>query len=216
MCLLAIDCAGGRLAVLLWQEGAVRAVAAEQGARAQAARLPPLVAGLLAEAAVAPEALYAVAVATGPGSFTGIRAGIAFAAGFAAAAGLPLFGVDRAQAYRAFPPPVPGAALWVAIGSGRGSIFLDRGGGFAVVDPAEPALVAPSGRLLIAGDAAALLAAHLPSPAEGAVTVWDPPEPAEGIARAAARRHAAGERPAAPPLPLYIDPPALGPAPARR
>ncbi|MGC8470097.1 MAG: dihydroxy-acid dehydratase, partial [Acetobacteraceae bacterium] len=65
MVLLAIDCAGGRLAVLLWREGMVRAVAAEQGARPPAARLPLLAADLLARAAVAPDALGAVAVATG-------------------------------------------------------------------------------------------------------------------------------------------------------
>ena len=49
------------------------------------ARLPLLAADALAEASVAPGTIDLIAVVAGPGSFTGLRASLAFAHGFALA-----------------------------------------------------------------------------------------------------------------------------------
>jgi tRNA threonylcarbamoyladenosine biosynthesis protein TsaB len=55
--------------------------------------LAPAVERLLSGAGVRPNELTALAVAIGPGSFTGVRIGLGFAKGLALAGGLPLIGV---------------------------------------------------------------------------------------------------------------------------
>lgn len=55
--------------------------------------LPTLVDGVIAEAGTTVTGLDAVAVAVGPGSFTGIRLGIGFAKGITFARGIPLVGI---------------------------------------------------------------------------------------------------------------------------
>ena len=55
--------------------------------------LAPQVEHMLRTAAVRADTLEALAVALGPGSFTGLRIGLAFAKGFSLAYSLPLLGV---------------------------------------------------------------------------------------------------------------------------
>lgn len=62
------------------------------------ARLPLLAADALAEAGAAPGGLDLVAVVAGPGSFTGLRASLAFAHGLALAAGAALVAVTVDEA----------------------------------------------------------------------------------------------------------------------
>lgn len=62
--------------------------------RGQAERLLPMVQDVLAKAKVTFKDINAVAVTTGPGSFTGVRVGLAAADGIALAAGLPMIGVS--------------------------------------------------------------------------------------------------------------------------
>lgn len=59
--------------------------------------LLPMIEDLLAKAEVKTTDLDAVAVVRGPGSFTGLRVGLATAKGLALAAGLPLLGVSSLQ-----------------------------------------------------------------------------------------------------------------------
>ena len=53
---------------------------------------------LLAQCGKAPEQVQAAAVAAGPGSFTGVRIGVAAAKGFAWGAQIPLYGVSTLEA----------------------------------------------------------------------------------------------------------------------
>lgn len=62
------------------------------------ARLPLLAAEALAEAHTAPGTLGLIAAVAGPGSYTGLRASLAFAHGLALAAGVPLVPVTVEEA----------------------------------------------------------------------------------------------------------------------
>lgn len=66
--------------------------------RGQDARLPGLTEALLAEAGLALDRVDRFAVVTGPGSFTGIRIGVAFARGLALATGKPCLGITTLEA----------------------------------------------------------------------------------------------------------------------
>lgn len=61
--------------------------------RAHAEQLTPNVLGALADAGMAMSALEAVVVGCGPGPFTGLRVGMATAAAYGHALGLPVYGV---------------------------------------------------------------------------------------------------------------------------
>jgi tRNA threonylcarbamoyladenosine biosynthesis protein TsaB len=89
---LAFDCAVQGLSVAVVREGVTLASRREEG-RDQAARLVPAIAEALREAGVEKRALSLIAVTTGPGSFTGVRVGLATARGLAMALGIPLAGI---------------------------------------------------------------------------------------------------------------------------
>ena len=82
--------------------------------------LAPVVAETLARAGLQVKDLGALAVATGPGSFTGLRIGMALAKGIALARRLPLIGVRTLDALAAAQPVLdaPMVAL-LQIGRGR-------------------------------------------------------------------------------------------------
>jgi tRNA threonylcarbamoyladenosine biosynthesis protein TsaB len=121
--LLAIDTSTKQAGIALY-EGA-RGLVAEynwHSANRHTEELMPAVAQMLAQAGVAPGALRAVAVALGPGSFTGLRVGLAAAKGLALAHGLTLLGIPTLDvvAYPHQAQPVPIIAVLQA---GRGRIY---------------------------------------------------------------------------------------------
>ena len=66
-----------------------------------AEELLPLIAGLLDECSLNKDQIGLVSVNRGPGSFTGLRIGLATAKGICQSLGVPLVGVDGTVAYRA-------------------------------------------------------------------------------------------------------------------
>lgn len=90
---LAFDCAVSGQSVAVVRDGACLAMAREDG-RDQAARLLPAIAGVLQSAGVARRAVDLIAVTTGPGSFTGVRVGLAAARGLSVGLGAPLAGLS--------------------------------------------------------------------------------------------------------------------------
>ena len=88
---LAFDCAVSGLGIAIVRDGTRLAGIVEEG-RDQAARLLPAIAAVLGEAGVERRELSLIAVTVGPGSFTGVRVGLAAARGLAVALGVPLAG----------------------------------------------------------------------------------------------------------------------------
>jgi tRNA threonylcarbamoyl adenosine modification protein YeaZ len=205
MLILALDAALARCSAVVMADGQVAAERQQQtGGRDHAAVLAPMADDVLRTAGCAAAGLNGVAVVVGPGSFTGLRAAIALAQGIALAAGCPAVGVTVGEALAAGLPPLPGWALWVAIDSRRGRIFLDRNGTIQSLALSE--LPAPTERLAVAGDAAIEVAARLA--ARGAtVMLTDARTPHARDVAMVGERRLKGELPPLPAQPLYIDPP---------
>ena len=103
MTVLAFDCAISGLAVAVVRDGAALAERREEG-RGQAATLLPAIAATLEEAGIDRRTLSLIAVTVGPGSFTGVRVGLAAARGLALALGVPLAGITTTAALLAAAP----------------------------------------------------------------------------------------------------------------
>jgi tRNA threonylcarbamoyl adenosine modification protein YeaZ len=123
--LLAIDTSGSRQAVVLLDAGAV--VAGDEWTRTPGdAPLLRRVEALARRAGFGPTDLSAIAAGRGPGSFTGIRLGVALAMGIASGLGLPLFALESLRILAAQgPSDGPAGALRDA---GRGEVFAWRPG----------------------------------------------------------------------------------------
>ena len=204
MRILALDAALARCAAAVVVDGEVLAARQTAATQGHAALLPVMARDVLAEAGTDAASLDLVAVTVGPGSFTGIRAGLALAHGIALAAGVPVIGVTVGEALADSLPHLGERRLWVAIDSRRGRVFLERGG--TVVTTPLDALPVPDGKVAVAGDAAAAVAARLAA-RDADVMLTDARLPmARHVAMAAACRF----RRVLPPLPaqpLYVDPP---------
>jgi tRNA threonylcarbamoyl adenosine modification protein YeaZ len=124
--------------------------------RGHAEVLMGLIAGALAEAGLAVSDVTRIAVTVGPGSFTGLRIGIAAARGLALVTGAEVVGIGtlavHAEEARAARGAVPVLAL---IAAGRGEIY---GAGFAVDgrEDVAPAVAAPAWFAAFAADGVVL------------------------------------------------------------
>jgi tRNA threonylcarbamoyladenosine biosynthesis protein TsaB len=183
----------------------------------QAEALLPMVERVIGAARLAASTLDLITVTNGPGSFTGIRAGLAAAKGIALGLGAPLFGVTSFEAGAAAceTDPVEGFLL-VALDSRRADLFIqlfdptrhELGSPAAVLPEALTEIVnaaAGSRPLAVTGDAAARAAAGL-NGRDRASIVTDGKPPAVGALRAALRLWRRGER-GGPARPLYLRPP---------
>ncbi|HEY3397912.1 MAG TPA: tRNA (adenosine(37)-N6)-threonylcarbamoyltransferase complex dimerization subunit type 1 TsaB [Armatimonadota bacterium] len=92
----------GRLGSVALADGEATVGVRQFSTQQEACRLlPPALAALLAEAGIAAGALEGVAVSAGPGSFNGLRIGLALAKAMAHALGCPLVGVPTPQVWAA-------------------------------------------------------------------------------------------------------------------
>lgn len=98
MIVLAIHTAGPACDVALLDRGETLGERQEAMLRGQDAKLPDLVTAVLSDADTPLAKVDRFAVVTGPGSFTGIRVGVAFARGLALATSKPCVGVTTMEA----------------------------------------------------------------------------------------------------------------------
>lgn len=131
-------------------------------------RLLPLIDNLVREAGFTPASLDAVAVSSGPGSFTGLRIGLATAKGISFALGRPLVGVPTLAAVAHNLPHFPGL-ICPGLRARRGEVYAacyrqERDGPFLVAGPwlaPPPEIISqlPDGEVVFLGDGADLLTA---------------------------------------------------------
>jgi tRNA threonylcarbamoyladenosine biosynthesis protein TsaB len=122
--LLLIDTcgAGGGIAVARVDDGSPTILAErELPGRETQELLMSALAEVLALASVKSAALDAIAVVNGPGSFTGVRIGLAAAKGLAEALGKPLIAISRLAVLAGQGPAGGSVQAWVD--AGRGDIF---------------------------------------------------------------------------------------------
>lgn len=163
-------------------------------------RLAPLVAQVMADAGLAFADLQRVGVTVGPGSFTGLRVGLAFAKGLGAALGIPVVGVGVLEALA---QPLNGTVLAI-LDAKRDQVYLQAfADGVAVSAPdalplgiaaARLAELAGSGEVTLVGSGARLVCDTLPGARQVAADHADP----VAVAQIAAARSPT------PPRPLYL------------
>jgi tRNA threonylcarbamoyladenosine biosynthesis protein TsaB len=118
LALLVIDTCLSACQAALVDGRRVLAGASEPMERGHQERLAGLVRALAADADVPLADLEKIAVTVGPGSFTGLRVGLAFAKGLAFATGAPLAGIGTLEAL---------AASWAGDGAVAGVVDARRG-----------------------------------------------------------------------------------------
>jgi tRNA threonylcarbamoyladenosine biosynthesis protein TsaB len=216
--ILAIDTALQAASACVYQDGADAPEASETLAmqRGHAEALLPLIDRVMAQAEGGFAALGRIAVTVGPGSFTGLRVGVAAARALGIACNVPVVGVSTLAALAA--PLIlaqkPGLVA-AAIDAGHRNVYFAAFGsdGRAIVAP-RVASVRDAVRLLgtgpirMAGSGAPLLAieawsTHLAAEVVGSIGAPD----IAFVARLGFRADPA----TAPPKPLYLKPPDIKP-----
>jgi tRNA threonylcarbamoyladenosine biosynthesis protein TsaB len=222
MRVLAIDTAleACAAAVLDTTAGAIIASESQSMARGHAEALMPLIARVMDAGALEFSQLDRIAVTVGPGSFTGLRVGIAAARGIALTAAKPAVGLSTLSAFAA--PHVAGGAhetIIVAIDARHEQVYFQvfGPGGRTVVTPRldKAETVAHTeviGAALVVGSGAELVAAKWPPG-------LTPPRVAASRAPEIgwiARLGAAADQNQAMPKPLYLRRPDARPQDAAR
>jgi tRNA threonylcarbamoyladenosine biosynthesis protein TsaB len=169
--------------------------------------LMDIVGETLGEAGIGYRDLDAVAVSVGPGSFTGVRVGVAAARGLALALSVPAIGVSTLHALAlAAREEHPGRPVMAVIDAGRGEVYV------AVEDEAGEPLGAPVS--MPHAQAAALVRPGWVVTGSGVAALGDLPAGAVPAATGATADISifariglatlAGGKPAEPPRPLYL------------
>lgn len=201
MIVLGLDTCLDACAAAVVRDGEVLAKLVHPMARGHQERLAPLAQEAMAAAGVAFADLDRIGVTVGPGSFTGLRVGLAFAKGLSAALGVPAVGVGSLEALAA---EGGSGTVIAAIDAKRGQLYVQifRDGAAISAPDALPVEIAMArlaeasgaGPLTLIGSGAPILAESAPG-----ARVLTP----AGCDPAAVATLAAGKAPA-PPRPLYL------------
>ncbi|MBW8813682.1 MAG: tRNA (adenosine(37)-N6)-threonylcarbamoyltransferase complex dimerization subunit type 1 TsaB [Caulobacterales bacterium] len=178
----------------------VLAHASETMARGHQERLAPMAQAVMAEAGLGFPDLQRIGATVGPGSFTGLRVGVAFAKGLASALAIPAVGVGALEALGAS----AGGMTAAVIDARREQVYLQVfEDGAPLMAPDALAVGVAAARLaeLAMGRALTLIGSGAPLLAEfapGAAVLTPDGCDARLVARLA------GRRPATPIRPLYL------------
>ena len=203
MIVLAIDTTLAACQAAVLDGDTVLAVRSEPMQRGHQERLAPLVAEVMAAAGLGFDRLDRVGVTIGPGSFTGVRVGLAFAKGLALALDIPCIGIGTLEALAA---TAGGAGRRAAvIDAKRGQVYLqlfDDTGPVAAPEAFDLAIAraridsfAGGGTLVLVGTGAPLMSKAVEDSTAGV----ERPDPLI-VARLAGQAPA----PHAPARPLYL------------
>ncbi len=133
-----IDSAGDTISIALVSDGVVAAEQTWRGGMARSRFLAPALQRLAEQSGFALAGTQIVCVCTGPGSFNGIRAGMATAIGLAVGFSVPIYGCGALELL-AFPHADRAPAQRAVIPAGRGAfysaLFGTRGGRWRRVGP---------------------------------------------------------------------------------
>ena len=203
MIVLALDTALEACSAAVTDGERVLAARSEMMARGHQERLGTLVRKVMAEAGVAFSTLDRVGVSVGPGSFTGLRVGLAFAKGLGFALDRPVVGVGTLEALAA---SANGKRVAAVVDAKRGQFWVQVfEGGRPLTNPealepeAATALLRTllgDGQSTLIGSGAVVFASGLPHARIAPRTAPDPAVIAGLIA--------AAEEPLAAPRPLYL------------
>lgn len=204
MKILALDTCLDACSVAVCDGDRVLASCSEEMARGHQERLAPMAAEVMRRAGLAFGALDRIGVTVGPGSFTGLRVGLAFAKGLALALDIPCIGVGVLEAL-AVSLARPGF-IAVCLDARRGQFYLQAfsdGRAIMAPDALEPDLAAarlaelwPGPPGVLVGSGAQALAPVLPGVSVIALSAPDPV--------AIARLTRSARPPFSPPRPLYL------------
>lgn len=150
--LLAIDTSSDRAGLALF-DGEALHECAWPADRRQTTEVPPRIADLLERAGLTPADLGGVAVAIGPGTFTGLRVGLSLAKGLAMASDLPIAGVPTLEA-TALPWVRAGQPVVAVLPAGRGRLVWQR---FVPGEPSPPVNGTPAELLEVLGEVDAVV-----------------------------------------------------------
>ncbi|MGE4063848.1 MAG: tRNA (adenosine(37)-N6)-threonylcarbamoyltransferase complex dimerization subunit type 1 TsaB [Rhodospirillaceae bacterium] len=217
MLILAFDTTVAACSVALTHHpGATIARAREFMEQGQAEALVPMVERVMGDANAAYADLDRIAVTVGPGSFTGVRVGLAAARALGLAADKPVIGVSSLEALAAAVPDGERDthdAILAAIDTKRGEIYVQTFEARTLRAKSAPVALPPgdiaawvnNARIVAVGDAAKAVVAAAPhATLSGADAFPDPVVIA----------HLAAERaPDTSPVPLYVLPPKITLAP---
>jgi tRNA threonylcarbamoyladenosine biosynthesis protein TsaB len=202
MIVLALDTCLDACSLAVLDGGIVRAQASHPMGRGHQEAVAPLAQAVMGEAGLAFPDLERIGVTIGPGSFTGLRVGLAFAKGLGAALAIPVVGVGTLVALA---EPLGPGLVFAVIDARRGQVYLQAfsdGRPLMAPDAVDVATAAArvaelsGGRdAVLAGSGAVLLADLMPDARILEAPACDP---------AAVARLAAAQTNPAPPRPLYL------------
>lgn len=206
MRVLLIDTALSLCTAAVFDDVQCVAVRSESMVKGHQERLAGFVRDVVAESGAGFDALERIGVTTGPGSFTGLRVGLAFAQGFGAALDRPVVGVSTLDALAASVPSdgTVHEAVAALIDARRGQVYARFWRHGIAVGPAEAlsleaatARIADLGpRVFLVGSGAPLLADAFP---EARIDPLSGPAP-----EALARLVIAADPRLSPPNPQYL------------
>jgi tRNA threonylcarbamoyladenosine biosynthesis protein TsaB len=202
--ILAIDCATGPCSVAIWDGSRIAAYVENLKPVMQSASLIPMVETALKQSGMVYKDIGLVAATVGPGSFTGIRVGLAAAKGIAYAANVPSRGFTTLDVL-AFAARKQGGNILALLQAGKGEYYYQY-------TEKSPSVAAPQQIIAETPSLPVLIAGNVPLAADG-FTSSDITFPrADALAELAASNAAYLEL-----KPFYIRPPdAKLPAAANR